>query len=282
VTSTTMSTDGPGQGQPAGSYTLGSGLAETARLRQQRAVLRAHSAALLDRVGLQPGDSAIDLGCGPAGILDLLSARAGPSGQVTGVDQDAAHAAAARAFSWEHKLGNVQIVHADARHTGLPGGTFDLVHTRLVLVNIPRPDQVVAEMARLAKPGGHIAALEADILGLCYPPHPALNRVTELLLTAYQHDGADPQLGRRLPHLFRSAGLDSIGVEARTDVYPADHPQRTVLPDLLRAVHPKIITRGLAGEAELGALDTAARRHLADPDTLVVPVTYFLAWACKT
>ena len=176
----------------------------------------------------------------------------------------------------------MQIVHADARHTGLPGGTFDLVHTRLVLVNIPRPDQVVAEMARLAKPGGHIAALEADILGLCYPPHPALNRVTELLLSAYQHDGADPQLGRRLPHLFRSAGLDSIGVEARTDVYPADHPQRTVLPDLLRAVHPKIITRGLAGEAELGALDTAARRHLADPDTLVVPVTYFLAWARKT
>jgi len=55
-----------------------------------------------------------------------------------------------------------------------------------------------------------------------------------------------------------------------------------VLPDLLRAVHPKIITRGLAGEAELGALDTAARRHLADPDTLVVPVTYFLAWARKT
>src|SRR5215469_554497 len=203
-----MPSDGPGQGQPAGSYTLGSGLAETERLRQQRAVLRAHSAALLDRVGLQPGDSAIDLGCGPAGILDLLSARAGPSGQVTGVDQDAAHAAAARAFSGERKLGNVQIVHADARHTGLPGGTFDLVHTRLVLVNIPRPDQVVAEMARLAKPGGHIAALEADILGLCYPPHPALNRVTELVLTAYQHDGADPQLGRRLPHLFRSAGLD--------------------------------------------------------------------------
>ena len=32
---------------------------------------------------------------------------------------------------------------------------------------------------------------------------------------------------------------------------------------------------------ELDALDAAARRHLADPDTLTVPVTYFLAWARK-
>src|SRR5262249_25567014 len=137
-------------GRPAGSYTLGSGPAETDRLRQQRAVLRAHSAALLDRVGLRPGDSAIDLGCGPGGILDLLSARVGPGGQVTGVDQDAGHVAAARAFTRERALGNVQIVHADARHPGLR-----------------------------------------------YSPHPAVDRVTELLLTSYRHDSADPHLGRR-------------------------------------------------------------------------------------
>jgi hypothetical protein len=93
----------------------------------------------------------------------------------------------------------VQIVHADAWHTGLPGGAFDLVHARMVLVNIPRPGQVVAEMARLAKPGGWVAALEADSHGLCYPPHPALDHLTGLLAAAVRGDGADPQLRRRLP-----------------------------------------------------------------------------------
>jgi len=150
-----------------------------------------------------------------------------------------------------------------------------------VLVNISRPAEVVAEMARLARPGGWVAALEADILGLCYPPHPAVDRVTELLMTGYRHDGADPQLGRRLPRLLRDAGLTEIGVEARTDVYAPGHPQRTVLIDLLRAMRPKIIARRLATGAELDALDAAARRHLAVPDTLTVPVTYFLAWARK-
>ena len=78
-------------------------------------------------------------------------------------------------------------------------------------------------------------------------------------MTSYRHDGADPQFGRRLPHLFRRAGLADIGVEARTDVYPAGHPQRTVLAELLRAMRPKIAARGLSTEPELDALDAAAR-----------------------
>ena len=126
-----------------------------------------------------------------------------------------------------------------------------------------------------------MAALEADILGLCFPPDPAVDQLTELLMASYRHDGADPQFGRRLPHLFRRVGLAEIGVEARTDVYPAGHPQRTVLIDLLRAMRPKIAAYQLVTGAELDVLDTAARRHLADPDTLTVPVTYFLAWARK-
>ena len=51
---------------------------------------------------------------------------------------------------------------ADARDTGLPSGSFDLVHARTVLVTVPEPAVVVAEMARLALPGGWIASLEPD------------------------------------------------------------------------------------------------------------------------
>ena len=279
VTSPAADAGGSDHGRPSGSYTWGSSPAEQRRLEQQLAVLRPHSATLLDRVGVRPGWSTIDLGCGPGGILDLLAARVGPSGHVMGVDLDSGHAASARAFARDRSLANVQVVSADARRTGLPGAAFDLVHTRLVLVNISRPGEVVAEMARLAKPGGSVAALEVDALGVCYPRHPALDRLTELLTTAVRQDGADPELGRRLPHLFRDAGLTDIEVEARVDVYQAGHPQRTLVPDLLRAIRPKLIARGLAGEAELDAVDAAARRHLADPDTLIVPVTYFLAWA---
>jgi hypothetical protein len=123
-----------------------------------------------------------------------------------------------------------------------------------------------------------VAALESDVTVLCYPPHPAVDRVTALLRASYQLDGADPDLGRRLPRLFRDAGPANVGVEARAEVYPAGHPQRTVDIDLVQAMHSQIVTRGLAGEAELDMLDAAARRHLSDPDTLIVPNMFFLAW----
>lgn len=53
----------------AAVYALGTSPAERERLRRQSEELSAHSAELLDRVGVQPGWSAIDLGCGPSGIL---------------------------------------------------------------------------------------------------------------------------------------------------------------------------------------------------------------------
>ncbi len=61
-------------------YALGSSRGESARLQRQADELAADSATLLDRVGLRPGQSAIDLGCGPRGIVDLLAGRVSPGG----------------------------------------------------------------------------------------------------------------------------------------------------------------------------------------------------------
>ena len=62
-------------------YSLGSSPAERDRLRRQSAELRGHSELLLDRVGVTAGWRAIDLGCGPSGVLDLLADRVGPAGR---------------------------------------------------------------------------------------------------------------------------------------------------------------------------------------------------------
>src|SRR5579863_354405 len=71
---------GPGQA-PAGPssdavavYSLGRSKVESDSLLRRAEELSADSAVLLDRVGLRPGQTAIDLGCGPRGILSLLAA----------------------------------------------------------------------------------------------------------------------------------------------------------------------------------------------------------------
>jgi|ERR1700722_2629165 len=85
-------------------YSLGSSPAERNRLRRQSAELREHSELLLDRVGVAEGWRAIDLGCGPSGILDLLADRVGPEGRIVGLDFNPANVAVAREFAAEHGL----------------------------------------------------------------------------------------------------------------------------------------------------------------------------------
>jgi hypothetical protein len=59
-------------------YSLGSSQSETVRLQRQADELAPDSRALLDRAGLRPGQSAVDLDCGPRGVLDLLAQRVSP------------------------------------------------------------------------------------------------------------------------------------------------------------------------------------------------------------
>jgi ubiquinone/menaquinone biosynthesis C-methylase UbiE len=266
----------------ADPYALGRDLAESARLQRQSEELRTDSSALLDRVGLRPGQAAIDVGCGPSGIIELLSERVSPGGRVVGLDADPAHVATARDLARQRGLNNVAIVAADARHTGLPRGSFDLVHGRTLLVTVPEPAEILAEMVRLARPGGWIASLEPDAeYSLCYPAHPGWTRLSEIFTAAFRRNGADLQIGRRLTELYREAGLHDIGVEARAGVYRASDTRRTVRPDLVRSMRPVILKLGLADERELDELDRTVRQHLDDPRTLVMPHLSFLAWGRK-
>ena len=263
-------------------YALGLDEEERDRLRRQSAELRGHSAELLDQTGLHKGDHAIDLGCGPLGIVDLLSERVGRRGRVVGLDLDKANVARARSFARERSLDNVTIVEGDARQTGLPDGSFDLVHARTLLINIPDPAVAVAEMIRLAKPGGWVASMEPDMsVQIYHPPHAAWSRLQEIFNATYRADGADPFIGRRLAELLTEGGLTEVGVHARVDLYPPGHSRRTIRLDLIRSMRAKIVERGIATEQELDDLDRAGRAHLQDPLVLVLPGVYFQAWGRK-
>ncbi|HEY6279957.1 MAG TPA: methyltransferase domain-containing protein [Streptosporangiaceae bacterium] len=263
-------------------YALGSDQGESARLQRQAEELAAESSALLDRVGLRPGQRAIDLGCGPRGILDLLAQRVAPGGQVIGLDANPAHTAMAAEFAAQRGLGGVRVATADARHTGLPSDSQDLVHARTLLVNVPEPAEVVAEMLRLAKPGGWVAVIEPDTeYTISHPPDPAFTRISEIFTVAFRRNGADHTIGRRVPGLFRQAGLHEVAAEARVQMYPPGSTRRTLRIDLLRSMRAQVIEMGLATGAELDELDAAARAHVQDPSTIVIYGHLFLVWGRK-
>jgi ubiquinone/menaquinone biosynthesis C-methylase UbiE len=261
---------------------LGSDSIERERLQGQSEALRAATTTLLNRLGVEPGWNAIDLGCGPQGVIELLVERVGHTGSVTGLDFDPINVGLARRFVQDRGWANVEIVEGDARHTGLPSSSFDLVHARTLLINVSEPAGIVEEMVRLAVPGGVVAAMDPDTgITFCHPPLAEWDRMTEIFRESYRLDGADSSIGRRLPELFRNAGLVDVEVEALAEVYPYGHARRMIRADLVRTMRPKILARAISNADELEALDRAVRTHLADPRVVVMPSLLFLAWGRK-
>ena len=263
-------------------YLLGHSKREQRRLRRQAEELRQESAWLFDRLDLRSGGRALDLGCGPQGVLDLLAERVGPTGHVLGIDRNYESVAAARQFAACRALKNVKVLQRDAAAVGLPGDIFNLVHARLVLVNVPNPEAIVAEMVRLACPGGMVASHEADYLPhLCDPPLRAWDRLFQIYRDYSSANGIDLFIGRRTHRLFREAGLVNIEVNPVIHVYPQGHNRRTIFWDFLQNVRDSIVEQGLIADSEFSELLAELKEHLDRRDTLVVSHLFFQLWGRK-
>jgi len=263
-------------------YLLGHSASEEERLRRQVRELEPEARWLLDRLELRPGVSAVDLGCGLEGILGLLAERVGPRGRVVGIEKDPHFASLARRFAAECGAGNVEVREGDAKATGLPRASFDVVHARLVLCNVPEPERVVDEMVALARPGGLVASHEADYLAhLCDPPSRAWRRLFEAFEAYSRANGIDLYVGRRTHGMLRRAGLTDVWVNPVVHVYPHGHGRRTIFWDFIRNVRDRLDGSGLIAAREVDALLDELRRDLDDPDRLVVSHLFFQVWGRK-
>ncbi len=261
---------------------LGTNPAEQRRLQQQSLDFAQQSAWLLDRAGIQPGWRVIDVGCGPRGVLDLMAARVGPSGGVIGLEQNAEHAGLARAFAEERGLETVTIVNGDVVGNDLPKGSFDLAHERAVLVTVPDPEAGLRAMVELVRAGGVIACQDPDQSArVCDPSPPAWDRLTELLFDAWQRNGADPFLGRRLPRMLRRAGLENVAVNLYAVESGIDHPRRFTFLTFIDNMREAILAGGHIRADELDHYVRSLRTHLEDPETTVISGLFYQVWGRK-
>ena len=115
----------------------------------------------LDFVGTADNERVLDVGCG-TGCLAFAVAQRCRETKVHGVDFSAAYVEHAR----RHNTGpRVTFEVGDACALALPDGCFDRVLALLVLHFVPRADQAIAEMRRVARPGGIVGAAVWDARG---------------------------------------------------------------------------------------------------------------------
>ncbi|MFC9429491.1 methyltransferase domain-containing protein [Streptomyces sp. NPDC056987] len=103
------------------------------------------------RLGLRPGQTALDLGCGTGRALPALRAGVGEKGAVLGVDVTAAMLLAA---AREGRCGPAGLLLADCYRLPLPPGTVDGIFTAGLLDHLPDPVTALREWARVTAQGG--------------------------------------------------------------------------------------------------------------------------------
>jgi SAM-dependent methyltransferase len=261
------------------TYLLDSSASERQRLLFQGEMFRSDAERLLDRCAIPVGGRAIDVGCGPLGVLDLLAERVGPTGEVVGLDYDGRMLEMARETVVERGIPNVRLVQGDGAGTGELPGSFDVAHTRLVLMNVPHADQVLREMVTLVRPGGYVAVQDVDWLTrVCEPPHPAWDRLVAVIAELWRCNGMDVTIGRKLPGMLRACGVEEVGVDVNTKVFTRGEPYQTLMLDRAEKCREALTSAGLISHAELDRCIDALRVHLDQPGTFVLHATLFQAW----
>ena len=159
--------------------------------------------------GVQRGERALDVGCGPGSLTEALAELVGPE-NVAAVDPSEPFAAAS---AERVPAADVQVGAAES--LPWPGDTFDVALSQLVVNFMSDADAGVAEMRRVVHPGGTVASCTWDYSG-------GMTMLRTFWDAALSLDSETPDEGRMMRYndpdslreLWLRAGLEAVENDA--------------------------------------------------------------------
>ncbi len=121
---------------------------------------RRYMRPVLERVGLRPGETALELGPGPGTFTVEAARQLGPAGRLVAVDIQPKMIARVEQKVREAGLTNVETHVASAYELPVPDATVDRAFLVTVLAEIPDPVRALHEIRRVLKPGGQLSVTE--------------------------------------------------------------------------------------------------------------------------
>ena len=208
----------------------------------------------IEHAGLADGEEVLEIGCG-TGSLSFALVEAAALGGLTAIDHSPIYLAAAQAKAGDARI---RFEEGDGCALRFPDASFDRTLSRLVLPSVlPQPEQMVAEMRRVTRPGGTVAAAFWDSPG--GSPHQRMLWDIAAVLDDAAGAARDRTMSRpiyalgALARMWADAGLEEID-------------QRSLMIRVDFADFADYWEPFASGEGALGAyvasLGAAARQHL--------------------
>jgi len=164
----------------------------------------------MDQIGVGPGWRVLEVAAGAGSITRYLATRVGPAGSVVATDLDLK-------FLDDIDLPNVEVRRHDILNDELEENSFDLVHTRLLLMHLPARDEALKRMVAATKPGGWVYVEDMEFITWTeMTPAAPMGRMRDAMIKLFGMAGADPFYGRQLPFVLADQGLEDVWAEGRT------------------------------------------------------------------
>lgn len=151
----------------------------------------------------------LEVGGGTGDDARALAQRVGPSGWVLAIDVSEQLVAVAR----ERSLGSnlpVEFRLQDVHRLDLPEASFDASRADRTFQHLERPQEALAQMVRVTRPGGIVCLCEPD-----WSTFVVDSRERELTRTILDFAGSQVRhgwMGRQLRRLLREANLEEVSV----------------------------------------------------------------------
>lgn len=222
-------------------------------------------------LGLVPGMSVLDAGCGVGELAISLAPRVIPGGRIVGIDLNAeaierAHAAAANAdVEVEFRVG-------DIRDLPLDDNAFDAVRSERVFqyLDLSEASRAAAELVRVARPGGVVQIVDPDHLQTAIA---ATDRELAWLLTQqFTLFSKNPESGLFLTGLLCATGA----VDVRTELWPIVFTRLADFSSVrdLRSELAYLVARGVANADRTAAFMTDLEARDRNGTFLSTVITY--------
>ena len=164
----------------------------------------------LDWLAPRPGLKWLDVGCGNGAFTSMLAGRCAPA-SLDGVDPAPGQLSFARARS---DVGAAEFREGDAMALPYPDATFDAAVMPLVIFFVPEPARGVAEMTRVVRPGGIVAAYAWDIPGGGFPYEALREELGALNMAVPREPHPEASSLDNLKSLWIGAGLEAVETRA--------------------------------------------------------------------
>ena len=234
---------------------------ERLELRGKDPTFTAYRDAYLKLLELPRTAAVLEIGCGTGVVTRAIAAREGFAGTVAAIDQSPHFIAAGEARAIEAGVGDrVRFGVGDAHALDFDDASFDAAVAHTLVSHVRDPLGVLAEAARVVRPGGTVAIFDGDYASLSFACSDArLGQAMEPALQSIVM--SSPRVMRELPRLLHGAGLRLIATQAH--VY-AEAGSSTFMLNLAETYAPLVATTGQLPAAEVEAWLADQRRSAAD------------------